>query len=177
MKQVLMLHGWYQKPSSNWYPWLKRELKHREYHVFLPDLPTAHTDLPDMNKQLRFVERLVTLDKDSMVIGHSLGALLGMRLAEKYSFDKLFLVAGWDYNDLTSGHRLFWKKPIHHAVIKRHVRKIFVISSDNDPYTTAVQSEDMSKRLGGKFILVPGAGHFTQKYGVTTIPSILPYLS
>ncbi len=172
-KQALIFQGWYQKPESNWYPWLKIELEKRGYTVFLPDLPTMHSDLPDMGTQLQLIDELITIDKDTIIIGHSLGALLGMRLAEKYSFDKLFLIAGWDYDDLTQGHRLFWKKPMHHAIIKRNVKEIFVLSSDNDPYTTALTAEEMSKRLGGKFILVPNAGHFTEKDGVTKIPKLL----
>lgn len=176
MKQALILPGWYGNPKNDWYPWLKRELERRGYRVFLPDLPTAHTDLPDMDRQLRFIEQSVTIDKDTTVVGHSLGALLGMRLAEKYSFYQLFLVVGWDYNDLSHEHRLFWKTPINHKKIKQHVGKIYCISSDNDPYVTAFIAEEMSKRLEAKFILVKGAGHFTEKYGVTTIPAILPYL-
>ena len=88
----------------------------------------------------------------------------------------MFLVAGWDFNDLSAEHRLFWESPINHSKIKQHVKTIYCISSDNDPYTTAFTAEEMSKRLDGTFILVPGAGHFTEKDGVTTIPSVLPYL-
>lgn len=38
---------------------------------------------------------------------------------------------------------------------------------------TAFQSKEMSKRLNAKFILVPNAGHFTEKEGFTEIPDIL----
>lgn len=175
-KQALILHAWYQKPESNWYPWLKTELEKRGHRVHLQDLPTMHTDLPDMKKQLTFIEHLNAIDNDSLVFGHSIGCLLAMRLAEKYSYNKMFLVAGWDFNDLTAEHRLFWPNPIDHEAIKKHVKKTYCLSSDNDPYMTAFAVEEMNKRLGGKFILVPGAGHFTEKYGVTTILAVLPYL-
>ncbi len=174
-KQALILQGWYQKPENNWYPWLKKELEKIQYTVFLPDLPTIHTDLPDMQKQLSYINSLFKINSETIVIGHSLGCLLGMRLAEKHPIDKLFLVAGWDYDDLTQGHRLFWKKPMHHTIIKHNVKEIYVISSDNDPYTTAFTAEEMSKRLGGKFILIKGADHFTEKTYMITIPSILSF--
>lgn len=175
-KQALILHAWYEKPDKNWYPWLKTELEKRRYTVFVPDLPTMQTDLPDMQQQLNFIEKTVTIDSETMVVGHSIGCLLAMRLAEKYSYNKMFLVAGWDFNDLYPQHRLFWPNPIDHEVIKKHVKKIYCLSSDNDPYTTAFAAEEMSKRLSGKFILIKGAGHFTEKYGVTTMSAILPYL-
>lgn len=174
--KALILQGWYQKPQSNWYPWLKTELENRDYRVHLPDLPTMHTDLPDMKKQLQFIDTLIAMDENTIIVGHSIGCFLAMRLAEKYSYNKMFLIAGWDFNDLSVEHRLFWPNSINHEAIKQHVKEIYCISSDNDPYMTAFTVEEMSKRLGGKFILVPGAGHFTEKDGVTTIPAILPYL-
>lgn len=173
MKQALILQGWYQKPEDNWYPWLKKELENKGYKVFLPDLPTIHTDLIDMEKQLEFLDKLITLDEESLVVGHSIGSVLALRLAEKYKFGKMILVAGWDFNDLTYEHRLFWPKPIDHTKITSSVKEIYCISSDNDPYFTAFTVEDMSKRLKGKFILIKGAGHFLGEKGVTEIPELL----
>lgn len=175
-QRALILHAWYEKPENNWYPWLKTELDKRGYTVFIPDLPTMQTDLPDMQQQLSNIEQTITIDSETIVVGHSIGCLLALRLAEKHTFGKMFLVAGWDFNDLYPQHRLFWPNPIDHEVIKKHVKKIYCFSSDNDPYMTAFAVEEMSKRLGGKFILVPGAGHFTDKFGVTTMPAMLPYL-
>jgi len=176
MKKALILQGWYQKPDKHWYPWLKKELEKRGYEVYLPDLPTIHTDLPDMKKQLAFIEKNFKFDKDTFVFGHSLGTLLAMRLAEKHKYKSMFLVAGWDFDDLTvPEHKLFWQSKINHSKIKQNVKEIYCISSDNDPYTTAVVTEQMSKRLSGKFILLKGKGHFTEKFGVTKIPELLKY--
>jgi predicted alpha/beta hydrolase family esterase len=174
--KALILQGWFQNPEANWYPWLKKELESRGYDVFLPDLPTIHTDMPDMNKQISFIENVLTIDKNTIIFGHSIGCLLGMRLAEKYKLKKLFLIAGWDFNDLTEGHKLFWPNKLNHALIKKHVHEMYCISSDNDPYMTAFTTEEMSKRLGAQFILVKGAGHFTTQFGITKIPEILNYL-
>lgn len=174
MKHALILHAWYNNPENHWYPWLEKELEKKGYTVDVPELPTMNTALPDLTQQLEVAEKYIT--KETIVIGHSLGALLAMRLAEKYSYKKMILVAGWDFNDLTAEHHLFWKTPMNHAAIKKHVKGIYVISSDNDPYITAVTAEDMSKRLGGKFILIKGAGHFTKQFGITEMPQILQLL-
>ncbi len=176
MKKALVLQGWYQKPNSNWYPWLKKELEKKKYTVHTPDLPTMHTDIPDMQKQLAYIRKHVSVDANTIIFGHSLGCLLAMRIAQQTSYRKMFLIAGWDFNDLSYEHRLFWQTRINHTAIKKNVKEIYCISSDNDPYITAFTAEEMSKRLGGKFILVTGAGHFTEKDGVTTIPKIIPYL-
>lgn len=175
-KHALILQGWYQKPESNWYPWLKTELEKRGYTTFLLDLPTIHTDLPDMKKQIEFVEQLLSLNNRTIVFGHSLGCLLAMRLAEKHEFAKMFLIAGWDFDDLTPEHQSFWPNKINHEAIQKNVKEIYCVSSDNDPYVTAIIAEEMSKRLRGKFILIKGAGHFTNEFGITKIPQILDFI-
>ncbi len=172
-KKALILHAWYSKPSDNWYPWLKKELESRGYEVILPELPTMNTDLPNMGLQLKTIQEVVPIDEDTIIIGHSLSCLLAMRLAEKRKYKKMILVAGWDFDDLTVGHKLFWPDQINHQKIKSNVKEIYCISSDNDPYFTVYQAEEMSKRLEGKFTLVKGAGHLTSKDGITKIPQIL----
>ncbi len=175
-KTALILQSWYGKTSSNWYPWLKKELEKKGYTVYLPDLPTMHTDLPDMAKQLKYIKDNIPINRNTVVIGHSIGTLLALRLAEKVKYQKMFLVAGWDFDDLTAEHRLFWPNKLNHEKIKKNVKEIYCFTSENDPYVTAWQVGEMSKRLGGKFILVKRAGHFTSKYGFKKLPQILEFI-
>lgn len=172
-KTVIILPGWYQTPEDNWYPWLKSEAEKLGLTVVIPDLPTLRTDIPDMDKMLASLLFSGSVTRDAVIVGHSLGCLLALRIAERLVYQKMILVAGWDFNDLTSGHRSFWKSPIDHGKISRNVQKIYCVSSDNDPYFTAFQVEEMSKRLKGTYVLVKNAGHFTSKYGVTEIPEVL----
>lgn len=176
MKQAVILQAWYQAPDSNWYPWLKKELEKKGYTVFLPDLPTMHIDLPDMQQQLKFLKENVQITPETIIFGHSLGCLLALRLAETQRFYKLFLVAGWDFDDLTPGHKLFWQNKLNHQKIKEHVKEIYCISSDNDPFMTSFTVEEMSKRLEGKFVLIKGAGHFIKESGITKIPKLLNFI-
>ena len=176
MIKAIILHAWYEKPDMNWYPWLKGELEEKGYTVFVPDLPTMSTDAPDLKTLMQFVEDLTEIDSNTVIVGHSLGALLAMRLAEKYKFAKMFLVAGWDYNDLTVEHQSFWPNMIDHAAIKSHVKEIYCVESDNDFVLTAFMAEEMCKRFSGKFILVKGAAHFLGNDGITQIPKLLEFL-
>lgn len=173
MKSALILQGWYQKPESNWYPWLKSKLEEKNYTVYVPDLPTIHTDLPDWNKIKETILSKYNIKKISVVIGHSLGCLMALKLAEEYNFEKLVLVSGWDFNDLTEEHKLFWENPTNHSEIIKNAGEIYCISSDNDPYFTYFTNEEMSNRLQGKAIKVKGAGHFTEKFGIKELPEIL----
>lgn len=174
-KSALILHAWLNDPDKHWYPWLKSELETRGYTVYLPEIPTMNSNAPNLAAQMKCIEDTIPLDNNMLVLGHSLGCLLAMRLAEKHVFGKLFLVAGWDFNDLTTEHQSFWTNNINHTAIKKNVNDIYCISSDNDPYMTAFTVEEMSRRLDGKFILMKGAGHFTKEFGVTKIPEVLQY--
>lgn len=176
MKQALILHCWYGSAKDNWYPWLKQELEKKGYKVHLPDLPELRKDLPDMENILSHLVKEYKPNTNTVVIGHSIGCLLTLRLAERVPLEKIVLVSGWDFDDLTKGHKLFWKNKIDHELIKEHVKDILVVHSDNDPYITAAQAEDMSKRLVAKFVLVKNAKHFTKEGGVTEIPQLLSEL-
>jgi predicted alpha/beta hydrolase family esterase len=94
---------------------------------------------------------------------------LGLKLAEKYKIKKLILVAGWDEWDKTPEHETFFKDDIDHQKIRGNVKDIVVIHSDNDPYISKVVAEKMAKKLGARFILMPGRGHFTKSDGEMAI--------
>lgn len=176
MKNALIIHAWYNKADERWYPEFKALLEAKGYKVALPDLPELRKDQPSLVEVLKELESVCTFDEETVVIGHSLGALVALRLAEKHQLDKVVLVAGWDFNDLTEGHKLFWDKPIDHALIQSHAKKILVVHSDNDPYITASTAEDMSKRFIGEFLLMKGAGHFTGEDALERLAPLLEKL-
>lgn len=177
MKNALILHSWFSKPDSNWYLWLKNELEKIGYEVRLPELPTMPTESPDMETMLRYILDNKLVDKDTVVIGHSLGSVLALRLAERTQFTKGILIAGWDYNDLTPEHHTFWKTMMDHMLIKKNVGQWVGLISDNDPYVTKYIAHEMITRLGGKAVDVGQRGHFLSKDdGVKEIPEILEFV-
>lgn len=176
MKNVVFLQSWYSTITDNWYGWLKEELDKKGYQTHFIDLPEMRKDVPDMNVMLCSIESLRCINEDTVLIGHSLGCLLALHLAETHSVDKIILIAGWDYDDLEEGHVLFWKERINHEQIKEHTKQRVVIHSDNDPYVTQITAQSMAKRLGAEFILIPGGGHLTEKTGFTTLPQIMKFI-
>jgi predicted alpha/beta hydrolase family esterase len=176
MKKAIILHAWYSKPEDDWYPWLKEKLEEKGYEVCLPKIPTMKDDYPNMNKQLTFIENLLKIDKETVIIGHSLGCLLAMRLAEKYVLKKMILIAGWDFDDLTTNHKSFWQNKLNHDLIKKNVKEIYCVTSDNDPYITLFQVREMSKRLEAKCIVIKKGGHFATTEKTKQIIQLLPLI-
>lgn len=176
MKQALILPGWPQKPTKHWYPWLKIELEKKGFSVFLPSLPTMYTKNPNLQKQLDYIYSHVTITPETVIIGHSLGTQLAMRIAENNQYQTMILVGGWDFNDLTTGIESFWETPINHKLIIKHTKTRVVLHADNDPYVTKLIAEEMSKRLKAKFVCIPKAGHFMDTDGYLTLPDVLKYI-
>jgi len=176
MKKALILHAWFSNPTSNWYPWLKIELEKRGYEVWVPELPTMPTNKPDMETMLRFILEKNFVDNDTIVIGHSLGSVLAMRLAESVGFKKGILLAPWDFNDLTPAHQSFWQTMMDHKTIKKNVTEWVELISDNDPYFTKITYHDVIGRLNGKAVDLGPRGHFGKDDKVTEVPEILEFI-
>jgi len=176
-KRALILHAWQNTSDNHWYPWLRKTLEDRGYTVYLPDIPTMNTMSPDLPAQMKYIEKEIPLSSDFIVFGHSLGTLLAMRLAEKHQFSKLFLISGWDYDDLTPEHRSFWPGKLNHNAIQKNVKNIYVISTNNDPYMTEFTMKEMSTRFGATYVFIKDAGHFTTDSGRTEIPELIPLIS
>lgn len=176
MKKALILHAWYSKPENNWYSWLKEKMLEKGYKISIPIIPTLNTNYPKLIDSLEFLEKNYTIDKETVIVGHSLSCVLALRLAEKHSLRRLILVAGWDYNDLYENHKYFWPNKINHDQIKKNNKEIYCITSDNDPYVTLFQANEMAKRLGAKSILIKKGGHFGSEEKTKQIIQLLPLL-
>ena len=99
MKNALILHGTANDSTRNWFPWLKMELEQHGYHVWAPDLPGS--EKPNLKRYNKFIFSKWKFDKDSVIVGHSSGAVatLGIlqSLPKGHTIDKALLVAGFAY--------------------------------------------------------------------------------
>ena len=89
----VILHGYTGRNDTNFIPWLKAELEQRGARVQAPQLP--NTDNPTEVEQVQHVLDNVVFDENTVLIGHSLGGLVAMRVLEKlpHKIHHLMLVA------------------------------------------------------------------------------------
>ena len=89
----VILHGYTGRNDKNFIPWLKHELQQRGAKVQAPQLP--NTDNPTEVEQVQYVLDHVQFDENTVLIGHSLGGLVAMRVLEKlpHKIHHLMLVA------------------------------------------------------------------------------------
>ncbi|OQA51961.1 MAG: Leucine--tRNA ligase [candidate division WS2 bacterium ADurb.Bin280] len=89
----ILIPGYNENSKSAFFPKLKNELESLGHSVFLSDLPDYQN--PKEEEQVDFLMKNVTLDENTIVIGHSLGGIVAMKLLEKAGkrIHELYLVA------------------------------------------------------------------------------------
>ena|SRR3972149_2695132 len=183
MKNALILHGTNANSRVHWFPWLKRELEKRGWKVWVPDLPRA--DRPNIKRYTDFLFANMDwkFDAESVLIGHSSGAvaILGLlqHLPDDVVVDTCILVGvfkddlGWE--SLTD----LFEEPFDFAEIKKHARRFLFIHSDNDPFCPLSHARLLARKVDGKLLIRRGEGHFFEKDGrdYTELPYLLELLS
>ena len=77
----ILLHSFGGDAESNFFPWLKDELEKNGHSVFAPNLP--NTNNPNISEQVDYVLANTKIDENTIIVGHSLGGVVAMRLLEK----------------------------------------------------------------------------------------------
>jgi uncharacterized protein len=154
MKNANLFHGTGCNSNSYWFPYVKRELEKKSYNVWVPDLPD--TDFPDLTKWLPVALKGI-YTPETVIVGHSAGGplLLGILEHIPVRINKAILVAGYarSKGDKKEPEKILqniydWKR------IKKNVRDIIFINSDNDPWgCNDIEGRYMFDRLGGMLII------------------------
>jgi len=181
-KRVFIIHGWDGYPEECWFLWLKEELEKRGIKTEVPQMPDA--EAPKIDKWVTFLENLVTTpDKDTYLVGHSIGVQTILRYLEKIDtqIGGVLAVAGFytltdnafeDEEDKQTA-KPWLDTPIDNEKVKRNANKITAIFSDNDPFVPLKNTELFKERLGAKTITVKSKGHIGGSDNIKEYPLIL----
>ncbi len=175
----LIVHGAYGSPEENWFPWLKHELEKGWGRVFVPQLPTPEGQL--LSNWLKIVETELNgcLPTDTVLIGHSTGAVFVLRMAERTSqpYKAIFSVcpfardlglAKFDPLNASFVHPAFdW------ARVKQGSQKTTCFAGDNDPYVPLACTRDVADKSGAELVVIEKAGHLNAEFGYREFPLLL----
>lgn len=172
--KFIIIHGAYGNSKENWQPWLKKELEKLNYKVIARDFPTPEGQTLE---NWMDVIKDIKIDKDDVLVGHSLGVGFILNLLERFKVKAVFLVAGFvgklgiprfDKINKTFTERKFnWEK------IKQNTGKIFIHHSNNDPYVPLEKAEQLTAMLDADLKIINNAGHFNVKAGYTKFEVLL----
>lgn len=156
MKHYILLPGYHSDENTNFYPWLRAELNSQGKHVQV----IPYYDFIDNKSETDILEYIVSyakLDSEAVLIGHSLGGALALKLLEKaeVQISKLVLVASFvtpKFLDKVRSFeaRLSWN--FDFEKIKRNAREIVILSDETDYIVPKAAGEELQEKLGGRLI-------------------------
>jgi predicted alpha/beta hydrolase family esterase len=147
-KVALILHGYGVTKNDCFYMWLKSKLEKIGYVVEVPSFPD--NDNPKADYRVKYILDNYPGKKD-LIIGHSFGACVSMKLVEKlnYNFDSLVLVSGCidaKFNDKEYDEEIFkacdWKFNFNNIKSKTNV---YILRPFKDTGVSLRQTKDMAK--------------------------------
>lgn len=159
-------------PEDNWFPWLKTEFEKISIpttNVKFPDPVLARTEF-----WLPFIEKLGA-NENTILIGHSSGAVAAMRFAEEHKILGSVLI-GACYTDLGDenekksgyyGHPWNWKS------IKENQHWIAQFSSTDDPYIPVSEARFIHEQLQTDYHEYTNEGHFGSDRNKKEFPEII----
>jgi len=175
---VFIFHGTEGYPEENWFPWLKQELEQKDCKVFVPQFPSP----PVVPARIEFWFDVLKkhekyISEASILIGHSLGGVFTLRILEKLNHPvkaAFFIgtpvgvrpILNYDRDNSFSGFSFNWDS------IEKKAAHFVVFQSDNDPYVSLGNGEELAKHLNVAMNFVPNAGHFNKKAGYVTFEKL-----
>lgn len=177
--RVVVLHGAHGGPDTNWFPWLHAALDAEAIEVLRPRFPTPQgQSLASWLDAYDLATRSLP-SKPTVLVGHSLGAALALRLVERANepFDGLFLAAGFvgalglpDYDTINQS---FFVGSFDWAGIRERKGTVCRCwAGDDDPYVPLSRSQEVADRLQAPLEIVPGGGHLNSETGFTAFPQL-----
>lgn len=145
--------------QDNWFPYLKSELEKININVIARDFPDSF--LAREIYWLPFIKKLGA-DENTILIGHSSGAVAAMRFAEKNKIIGSILV-GACYTDMgieeekQSG---YYNRPWDWENIKNNQKWIVQFASIDDPFIPVREARYINKNLDTEYYEYKDEGHF-----------------
>lgn len=174
----VLLHGFTANPDSDFYPWLKNKLEKLGHRVQVPKLP--NTDKPTEEEQVNFVLDNVKFDENTVVLGHSLGSVVAMKVLEKLNkkIAGLILAGGFVDTEFKDHDRNFDKTfnwNFDFDKIKSNTGFIKVLHDKNDDAITYEQAQRLANALGVPIEeFIANESHFTSKEEPLILEAIQP---
>src|SRR5690606_28117329 len=141
-------------PDKHFLPWLARELTERGHTVIAPPLPNAKT--PNITEQIEFLKKEVTFDENTIVVAHSLGTVVSMKVLESLNAPvrKLVLVGGFSDTNIGSDKGYFetFDWTFDFEKISANAREIVVVHDDNDDVIPLEQALRLEQKLDATLV-------------------------
>lgn len=148
--------------SQFWYPYLKKELEKIGVEAIAKNMPDP--ELARKAYWLPFIEEQTDGDKQTILIGHSSGAVAILRYLENHKIEGAAII-GACYTDLgdekerASG---YYDNPWQWEKIKQNAKWIIQFASAYDPYIPLDEARYVRDKINPEYYEYTDRGHFMQ---------------
>ena len=163
----LFLHGWEGSAQSNNLPKVKEIFESKGLSIQIPNLPNSAN--PNIEQQVQFVLDNCKIDASTVIVGHSLGVAVGLKVVEKLDLKiaKFISVAGFVDNNFRPQIMPegiddpfgISKVDFDFDKISSNCAKFVGVWSDDDQFITPEQTQNLEKSLNFKVTKTSGAKH------------------
>lgn len=172
--KVIIIHGnGNSTPQDNWIPYLKRELEKLQIPVVAPQFPDAY--LARASWWLPFLQDDLHADDQTVLVGHSSGALAAMRFAEHNKLLGSVLIGAMHTDLGIESERLsgYYNKPWLWDNIKKNQQWIVQFASTDDPWIPIAEPRFIHEKLQTDYHEFTNQGHFGGDYDKKEFPELL----
>lgn len=180
-RNYVIIHGFTATPESDFHPWLKRELESRGHSVQIPSLP--NTEKPSEEEQVDFVLKNCSFDEHTILVGHSLGSVVAMKVLEKLQtkISGLVIVGGFlspnfKDHDRNFAKRFTWNFDFEN--IRASVGNVTILHDVNDSAILDSSADMLSESFASPVIKCnPKEDHFTGTEEWVILEHLLPQVT
>lgn len=181
-KKVILIPGWHgigedmlSPKHQMWFAWLDEELKKLGVQVIAPLYPDAY--VCRAKNWLPFILDLGA-DGNTILVGHSTGAIAAMRFAEENKILGSVLVGSYytDLGDPEEHEGGYFDTPWQWEEIKRHQQWIMQFHSTDDPWIPTEEAHMVHEKLNTELHEFHDKGHFGVDRPYIKFPELLEAL-
>ncbi|HWC57950.1 MAG TPA: alpha/beta hydrolase [Candidatus Paceibacterota bacterium] len=154
--------------KDHWFPYVKEIFEKQGIEVISKPFPDSF--LARQRIWLPYIEKLGA-DENTILIGHSSGAIAALRYAEKSKILGSVLVSGYHTDlhhplEIASG---YFRKPWQWDAIRRNQQFIIQFNSSDDDFIPIEEARFVHEKLDSDYTEFSDRGHFFQN----TFPEII----
>ena len=159
--------------NDNWILWTKKEVEKLGIKAIAENMPD-----PDFAREkywIPFIEKKLENDPDSILVGHSSGALAIQRYIETHKVLCAILV-GTSHTDLNDEHERasgYFSRPWQWEKMRENAKWIALFASTDDPYIPISEARFIHEKLQCEYHEFTDQGHMGSDIGKMEFPEIV----
>jgi len=173
LPRIVMIHG--NGGSSGegcWFPWVKSSLEEQGFSVLNPTFPDNVEAKAAI--WLSYMEKELGIDEQTIIIGHSSGAVAALRYAESHDIYGSILV-GACYTDLGEKSEAisgYYNAPWQWEKIRKNQQWIVQFASSDDPFIPVQEARHIHQNVHGEYHEYTDRAHFGYPQEMLEFPEI-----